>query len=183
MELASFSIGDTITEQEALMALGDRVKILDNQHWWLTGFVSFQYGELKSNSNPHIAVSKRLSTLGLPLGNHSPTLPRRVQDQVQDQEGQPLAENRLQNLQPWQLNMDIDRVKRLLADEQDRRNSNPDLCRSYYADLEALKAEKRRRAPPRKPVPKPVPKLEHRNGNVVTPKSLEELAKLKQSVK
>lgn len=100
-----------------------------------------------------------------------------------NQEGQPKEQiNRLQNLQPWQLNLDIERVKRLLADEQDRRNSNPELCRSYYADLEALKAEKRRRAPPRKTTPKPVQKVEPRNGNVVTAKSLEELAKLKQAV-
>lgn len=50
--LASFQIGDAINESD-LLCFGDRVEKIKDDTFLICDFVSFQYGELKENYNPH----------------------------------------------------------------------------------------------------------------------------------
>jgi hypothetical protein len=63
-ELASFVIGDKVSESDMVL-FDDRVVKLETGKWWLTGFIRFQYGELSSSCGPHKAVLKQISKNGL----------------------------------------------------------------------------------------------------------------------
>ncbi|MBI3589933.1 MAG: hypothetical protein HY094_00970 [Candidatus Melainabacteria bacterium] len=58
-ELLSFCIGEHLEYEEALKVLNqdkERIKVLENGNWYIVGFISFQYGELKEQSKPHAHV-------------------------------------------------------------------------------------------------------------------------------
>ena len=69
IELAEFKLGIKIKEQEFLKELNHRIEIIndddDDQKWYLTKFIKFQYGELSEDCRPHQAVIKRLKEFQL----------------------------------------------------------------------------------------------------------------------
>jgi uncharacterized phage protein (TIGR02220 family) len=63
-ELASFQIGEPVSEQD-LALFEDRIVLLDEGKWWIPSFVSFQYGKLSENCRPHIPIIAALKKSGL----------------------------------------------------------------------------------------------------------------------
>lgn len=67
-ELATYLIGDEISEKEALSVINaakERVEILSNGNWFITGFNFFQYGdELSDKCNAHKPVLENLKRIG-----------------------------------------------------------------------------------------------------------------------
>lgn len=65
--LASFIIGDKITEEDVLSLNQKKhqVEILENGKIWIPDFVSFQYGELSENCRPHQSIIQLLKKYGL----------------------------------------------------------------------------------------------------------------------
>jgi hypothetical protein len=65
MEVANFFIGGELTEQIVLEAMPGRFKKIDDDHWFITKFINFQYGDLKPDCRPHQAVIRLLDKNGL----------------------------------------------------------------------------------------------------------------------
>ena len=51
-DLASFQIGEDI-EEDDIKLFGKRIENIGNEKYWIVDFVSYQYGNLKENYNPH----------------------------------------------------------------------------------------------------------------------------------
>lgn len=91
LEMASFQIGEEITEND-LKLLENQIKIISDDKIWLTGFVDFQYGELKENYNPHKPVINSLKkhnlflTLEQPLNKTSLSLMDKGMDKDKDKD-------------------------------------------------------------------------------------------------
>jgi hypothetical protein len=62
--LASFFIGETITEED-LKVFGERITKIDDDKYYLTSFVEFQVGKLSADCKPHAAIMRRLSELNI----------------------------------------------------------------------------------------------------------------------
>ena len=60
MPLAQIYVGFDLDEKEALKHFGGRVLEIAADKWFVTGFVGFQYGVLRSNSNIHASVIRTL---------------------------------------------------------------------------------------------------------------------------
>jgi len=57
LELASFMLGKTITEEKALQLLNKQIEVsADKTRWKIVDFVPFQYGNLIPNNNLHKSV-------------------------------------------------------------------------------------------------------------------------------
>lgn len=82
--LASYQIGEPVSEAD-LMAFGDRVEKLGTDKFWITGFISFQYGQLSEKCKAHIPVFKALSRHKL-MHRVSDTLSDRVQEEETEKE-------------------------------------------------------------------------------------------------
>lgn len=69
MRLASFYIGESLSKDEVLKSFGDKIIEIDDDKWWLKGFVSFQYGDiLNESSRVHYSVLKILEKYNLVEG-------------------------------------------------------------------------------------------------------------------
>ena len=60
LELASFMIGQKVTEDEISKAFGDKVEVLSDDKWFIPDFIPFQYTKLNPNVKAHASVIKRL---------------------------------------------------------------------------------------------------------------------------
>jgi 5-methylcytosine-specific restriction endonuclease McrA len=65
--LASFIIGEPITETDILKINKDKVRIqkLENGDFYLLDFIEFQYGKLSPACKPHLPIIKRLQQKGI----------------------------------------------------------------------------------------------------------------------
>ncbi len=84
IELASFLIGEIITEENALKYLGKQIKVLANNKWQIVDFVTFQYGKLVPNNNLHRSVLEKIgkNPLGASEGLVSPLAGDKDKDKV-----------------------------------------------------------------------------------------------------
>lgn len=64
-ELASFCIGQEVTEEEVTQFLEGRISKLQ-PGWFIVKFIDFQYGKLNPSCRPHAAVLASLDTLSIP---------------------------------------------------------------------------------------------------------------------
>jgi hypothetical protein len=64
-KVASFFIGETITENEALEWLGDKIIEFGENKWFIPNFILFQYGTLKPSCKPHMPIIAKLEKMGL----------------------------------------------------------------------------------------------------------------------
>lgn len=76
--LASFQIGEAVSERDFQEFFGDRIKELPNGNWWICGFIKFQYRTLSANCEPHKKVFKCLSNNKIDLKDveQETTLPK-----------------------------------------------------------------------------------------------------------
>lgn len=63
--LASFQIGEEITEEECLQFLGNKVVPIGDDKLFIPKFILFQYGTLREDCKPHQAVIRELDRLGI----------------------------------------------------------------------------------------------------------------------
>lgn len=67
-ELADFHIGGKVDWDAFISGAGQRLAILSDGKIWVTGFVKFQFGELRDNNNLHRSVTALLSKRNLNPG-------------------------------------------------------------------------------------------------------------------
>ena len=65
--IAAALIGEATDWEDFIDASGGRVVRLDGGKLWLTGFIAFQHGDLRSNYNPHKAAVRIVEKLSLPV--------------------------------------------------------------------------------------------------------------------
>ena len=64
-EAASFFIGSKINDRRLPSIIKDKMVPIDDDQYFIPSFVEYQYGQLRSNSRPHLSVIKRLEDKGL----------------------------------------------------------------------------------------------------------------------
>lgn len=72
-KMAGLVLGENISEHQALELFNsgkERIKILPNGSWWITGFIPFQYKKLKYTCNPHLSVIRLAETYGLDISQY-----------------------------------------------------------------------------------------------------------------
>lgn len=106
-DLASYIIGEQITESEAIATLGDRIHVLPDGKWWMKGFVTFQAGELNPRCRPHQAILATLKRHGLltlfegySKGIDTPQEQDKEKDKEKDKEGKGCGENQPPDMPP-----------------------------------------------------------------------------------
>lgn len=67
MEVASLRIGETITYEEAFIALGEKIHPLGKNKWFIRDFIFFQYGDLRESNRMHQSVISILKKNQIPL--------------------------------------------------------------------------------------------------------------------
>lgn len=72
MEVASFFIGSTISEEYALSCMEKQISVISHSKWMINDFVGFQYGNLVPNNNLHKSVISLLEKSGASQGLVSP---------------------------------------------------------------------------------------------------------------
>jgi hypothetical protein len=78
-EAASFFIGEEIkSERDLPQSIRDKMHRIDEDQYFISSFVDYQYGLLKESSKPHMSVIKRLKAKG--LDNYIKTVPGTVKD-------------------------------------------------------------------------------------------------------
>ena len=78
-EAASFFIGEEIkSERDLPKPIRDKMHRIDQEQYFISSFVDYQYGLLKENSKPHMSVIKRLKEKG--LTNYIKTVPGTLKD-------------------------------------------------------------------------------------------------------
>lgn len=70
-KMASFVIGEKITEIEAMQYLGKNVHKLELDRWFLFKFIEFQYGQLNENNRVHLSAINILKKYNLLDGNNA----------------------------------------------------------------------------------------------------------------
>lgn len=68
---ACFFVGESLEPAEVKRILGDRLKVVSDEYWFLPKFITFQYGIL-GESIPHQSVIKELEKQGLAKGYQTP---------------------------------------------------------------------------------------------------------------
>ena len=86
MEAAEFHLGCSLDRREILKVLPDHIQIINDNKWYLNKFVSFQYGELNENCNPHKSVIRTLKKYKIRVGEPLKRDKSRVKEQEQDKE-------------------------------------------------------------------------------------------------
>ena len=86
IKLAQFQIGEQFEESELKRVFKDRISVIENDYWFITKFIEFQYGKLSPNSNLHIGVIKSLERHKIenPVFIEFEGYPGRVQDKDKD---------------------------------------------------------------------------------------------------
>jgi len=99
--LASFEIGQQYEESECLGFLSGRVEVLPNGYWYLTKFISYQYGGVNNDAVGR-SVQKVLNQFNIEIkvaptkGLSSPYLGAKVKDKDKDKEkAKPAKKSRL----------------------------------------------------------------------------------------
>ena len=69
--MADFCLGFSVDLQAFLKLAGDRIEIHDDK-WFLTGFITFQYGDLTEANKVYRSVMSCLSSLNRKKGHLSP---------------------------------------------------------------------------------------------------------------
>lgn len=85
--LAEFVIGQQINWEDFRGKCNGNIEVLENGKWFLTDFVSFQYGELSDTCKPHQAYLKLLRKHGIegyPKGIH--TLKEKEKEKEKEEE-------------------------------------------------------------------------------------------------
>ena len=78
-EAASFFIGEEIkSERDLPQSIRDKMHRIDEEQYFISSFVDYQYGLLKESSKPHMSVIKRLKDKG--LDNYIKTVPGTLKD-------------------------------------------------------------------------------------------------------
>ena len=78
-EAASFFIGEEIkSESDLPQSIRDKMHRIDEEQYFISSFVDYQYGLLKESSKPHMSVIKRLKDKG--LDNYIKTVPGTLKD-------------------------------------------------------------------------------------------------------
>lgn len=88
-ELASFFIGQTIESTTAINLFNEnkkRIKVLENSKWYITDFISFQYGELTEKCKPHLQVLSLLKKHNLTKEYAKGILTLQEKDKEQDKD-------------------------------------------------------------------------------------------------
>ena len=81
IRLMAFQIGEPFEESELLDFFGDKITVLGERKWLLTGFVKFQYGCLSESCRPHLKVIEELKANGVAICDG---VIQRVSDRVSD---------------------------------------------------------------------------------------------------
>lgn len=76
-ELASFMVGELLTEAVAVAHFEKQIRVLPGgSRWFIEDFVLFQYGELRDNNKCHVGVIRKLKLNGIEssgmVGNRTP---------------------------------------------------------------------------------------------------------------
>lgn len=64
-EVASIRIGEDVNYEEALIALGQQIKVIGKSRWWIMDFISFQYGTLTEKNKMYKPVIEVLKKFGI----------------------------------------------------------------------------------------------------------------------
>jgi len=70
--------GDWEAERDLPQSIRDKMHRIDEEQYFISSFVDYQYGLLKENSKPHMSVIKRLKDKG--LDNYIKTVPGTLKD-------------------------------------------------------------------------------------------------------
>ena len=73
--LAEFQIGSKIDWENAIESFGERCVFIKEDRIFITGFIAFQYGELKENSKPHAQVLRILELNNVSYPKHTLSIP------------------------------------------------------------------------------------------------------------
>jgi hypothetical protein len=65
LELAEFSIGLKLNEQDILEKFGKHIVQISHKKWFLPKFIEFQYGDLNPANKAHLSVIKKLQKYNL----------------------------------------------------------------------------------------------------------------------
>ena len=60
IRLAQFQVGEPFEESELKRVFAGRIIITEDNYWFIPKFITFQYGELSTNSKPHQSIIKML---------------------------------------------------------------------------------------------------------------------------
>jgi len=83
LDIAAIRLGFEYDEIKALGALGNKVKMVREGHWYITDFVEFQYGKLNPDNRVHVSVMNILTKYKIkPLT--SPSQRRKDKDKDKD---------------------------------------------------------------------------------------------------
>ena len=85
LELAEFQIGMPVKQKDIDDHLKEHIKVIKDDKWHISGFIDFQYGELKDTNNAHISVIKILNKYGI-LGADEGLTSSCSADQYKDKE-------------------------------------------------------------------------------------------------
>lgn len=94
IRLASFQIGEHFEESEVKRVFAERIEFTDGGYWFITKFISFQYGQLSETCKPHLSVINLLKNhkiKGYTKGIQ--TLKEKEKDKEQDKEEDEEKEN------------------------------------------------------------------------------------------
>lgn len=86
MEVASLRIGELITYEEAVIALGQQITPINKNKWFIRDFIFFQYGELKPTNRMHQSVIAILNKHNIPLTSPLQGAKDMVKDKEQDKD-------------------------------------------------------------------------------------------------
>jgi hypothetical protein len=82
-ELASFQIGENVSESD-LKAFEDRIIKVADGRLWLSGFIDFQYGKLSHKCAPHRKIFDLIDTLSLPYKKGTNTLKEEEEEEEKE---------------------------------------------------------------------------------------------------
>ncbi len=95
-KMAEFCIGSKLSARESEEYFEDKILVIDHDKWLIPSFITFQYGELNSESRPHQSIikillkhgvdPKKLTLLeGYPRGICTPKEQEQEQEQIKEQ--------------------------------------------------------------------------------------------------
>lgn len=82
--LAEYQIGGKVKWKEFLEKCDERIAVLPNGKWWITGFIAFQYGKLSKDCRPHLKVYEALNKHGIEFDENQALVVRSRKSHVSD---------------------------------------------------------------------------------------------------
>ena len=95
MESAEFHMGCKLDKDKILQSLPDHIQMIQDNKWFLNKFITFQYGDLNENCNPHKAVIRTLKRYKLRVGEPLKKDKSRVKDKEQEQDKDQAKEEKI----------------------------------------------------------------------------------------